>query len=192
MRKAITRFPTMSSNIFQLWKKNGDRVPFGARRDSWSANTHVLVEEVVLRRWPYGTAYGDVFRNGVRQQPLDPDVKRSSKGIPEISCAGCYQWIFVDLPGCLRGKPAFKTKSVRVLSAGDKIGFGIHRAATIDDVLRRDPSWVKWALQNVRYFAIDPLLFDTFNPPDPDSEIGEDFRAINEDRVRADRERSAP
>src|SRR5262245_18279714 len=133
------------SNIFELWRRNGELLPFGARRASWAETTHVLVEEIKIRRWPYGEAFGWVYVRGEKQPPLDAKAPLSRSRVPDISCAGSYHWSFVTLPGCPIGDPVVskrqKQKKVRVLAARDIIGFGNHRSDTIEQVLRIDPGW---------------------------------------------------
>ena len=180
----------MSHNIFELWRNNGELLPFGARRDSWAATTHVLVESIKIRRWPYGEAFGWVYVHGMPQQPLDPKAPVSAPGgVPNISCAGCYQWSYVALDGCPVGEPVplkpkrVRAVKVRVLASGDLIGFGKYRTTSIDDVFRDNPGWVKWALQTVEDFAVVPALLDALNPSDPQTRIGAGLRQINEERI---------
>lgn len=69
-------------NIFQLWEENGQRVPFTVAKSSWSAEKghYLVVEEIRIKKWPYGDAWGQYFWNG---QPGERD---------KIKAAGTYSW----------------------------------------------------------------------------------------------------
>ena len=71
-------------NIFQLWRDNGEQVPFVVVKSTWSAASghFLIVEEVKVKRWPYGDAWGSYHWNG------------SHDGGPreKISAAGTYNW----------------------------------------------------------------------------------------------------
>jgi hypothetical protein len=86
-------------NIMQIWKSIGQECPFAVRRAHWSDRTYAVVDEVIIGKWPYGFAYGHTYVQGVRQAPRFASKMRSSTGAPEISCAGCYQWYLVEMPG---------------------------------------------------------------------------------------------
>lgn len=47
-------------NIFQLWRENGEAVPFKVAKSTWSADAghFLIVERVEVTKWPYGTAWG--------------------------------------------------------------------------------------------------------------------------------------
>lgn len=47
-------------NLFQLWKLNGECLPFKARKETWrvSPSHYMLVEKVEIAKWPYGKAWG--------------------------------------------------------------------------------------------------------------------------------------
>jgi len=47
-------------NIFELWKENGEKLPFRIRRDNWlMPDVFILVEKVEIKKWPYGIAHGE-------------------------------------------------------------------------------------------------------------------------------------
>jgi hypothetical protein len=72
-------------NIFDLWKQNGEHLPFKVKRNSWSPGRAVEVVEITdvkkTKTGLYGKAWtvDDWYSRGFRK---------------EISCAGCYQWEF--------------------------------------------------------------------------------------------------
>lgn len=74
-----------NKNIFELWRENGEKLPFKAVIDSWSeAKGHyALIEKIEIKKWPYGNAYGQYFFNG----------KPGEKGY--IRNAGTYRWKLV-------------------------------------------------------------------------------------------------
>jgi hypothetical protein len=69
-------------NIFQIWKENGEKLPFKVIRNSWneSAGHFLIVEKVIVKKWPYGDAYGQYFYHR----------KPGEKG--KIDSAGTYAW----------------------------------------------------------------------------------------------------
>jgi hypothetical protein len=80
-------------NILEIWKANGQAVPFAVRRDGWAGKYYVIVESVTIRRWPYGEATGYPVVNG---EPNDHFVYdqawRERRVIPN---AGSNQWSLV-------------------------------------------------------------------------------------------------
>lgn len=69
-------------NLFQLWKENNEQLPFKAILNSWSeeAGHYALIEKIEIKKWPYGTAYGQYFFHG------------NPGKIGKIDNAGCYRW----------------------------------------------------------------------------------------------------
>lgn len=77
------------SNVFELWRDNGERLPFRVRRWSWNKATYAVVESVVIKIWPYGVADGYL----VIMNHLGKGKVVRCKAV--LACAGCYQWEFV-------------------------------------------------------------------------------------------------
>lgn len=73
---------TSLENVFQIWRKLGEALPFRVRRSGWHPSTYFLVRRVEIRRYPYGKAFGDLYLRGVL-----------SKTDIELSCASCYEWV---------------------------------------------------------------------------------------------------
>jgi hypothetical protein len=73
-------------NIFQIWRENGEKLPFKARIDSWSESLghFALIEKIEIGKWPYGEAHGQYFFHGV------PGEKS------EIRNAGTYRWTLIE------------------------------------------------------------------------------------------------
>jgi hypothetical protein len=77
-----TQLATDWKNIFQLWRENGEHLPFTIGKSTWSAEAghFLVVEKVEIKKWPYGSAWGRYHWNGVP----GPSEK--------ISAAGTYNW----------------------------------------------------------------------------------------------------
>lgn len=84
----------MAQNIFQIWAANGKKTPFAVRRDNWDSQFFTVVEKVVVRKMPYGTAYGYPTEDGVFNSHYEYDEKWREERI--IPSAGCYQWELAD------------------------------------------------------------------------------------------------
>ncbi len=70
-----------NKNIFQLWRENGEKLPFKAIIDSWDESKHyALIEKIQIKEWPYGNASGQYFFHG----------KPGERG--QIRNAGTYRW----------------------------------------------------------------------------------------------------
>ena len=84
----------MSKNIFEIWDENGRKLPFAVRRDNWGPEYCAVVEEIEIKKWPYGIARGYSTRNGYRNNHFSYDSKwRKDRQIPN---AGSYQWTLVE------------------------------------------------------------------------------------------------
>lgn len=76
--------PECNKNIFQLWKENGELLPFKVIRWTWNpAVSAYLVEQVDIGKWPYGKAWGRFVHNGVPGK------------LEKMPNAGSYQWKIV-------------------------------------------------------------------------------------------------
>lgn len=47
-----------------------------------------------------------------------------------------------------------------ILGMRDELPFGKHRGSAVEDVLERDPGWLRWALENVRGFIVTDEVED--------------------------------
>jgi len=47
-------------NIFQLWRENGETLPFKVAKSTWSAEVghYLVVERIEIKSSPYGAAWG--------------------------------------------------------------------------------------------------------------------------------------
>ena len=74
-------------NIFQLWKENGEQVPFAVAKGTWSAEAghYLIVEKIEIKKWPFGSAWGHYHWNGLPPGPRE-----------KVKAAGTYNWKRVD------------------------------------------------------------------------------------------------
>lgn len=79
--------PECNSNVFQLWKDGGEKLPFKVIRWTWSHTSYFIVEEVQIGKWPYGKAWGRFVRDGVHGE------------LQQIDNAGSYHWKAVEQEG---------------------------------------------------------------------------------------------
>ncbi len=67
-------------------------MPFRIKRRNWTMpDVFILVEDIVINKWPYGRAYGKSMNINEKGEEVVSDFQHHCKnGI--IGCAGCYQW----------------------------------------------------------------------------------------------------
>jgi hypothetical protein len=83
----------VSDNLTGLWRDNGKRVPFAARRNTW--RDFLVIVTSVEPRYPsdrYAKVRGHLVALGSKP------VERGQDSEHEINCAGCYQWHAVPMP----------------------------------------------------------------------------------------------
>lgn len=72
-------------NLFELWDLNGRRLPFRACKETWDpTSSHVEVEEIEVKKWPCGNAWGRFVRAGKKGE------------LAKIANSGTYTWFKVD------------------------------------------------------------------------------------------------
>ena len=105
----------MGKNVFEIWDENGRKLPFSVRRDTWGPEYCAVVEEIEIRKWPYGIARGYSARNGCRNTHFSYDSKwRQDRQIPN---AGSYQWTLAQVGGSLSSLGAqLRNHSLRGIS----------------------------------------------------------------------------
>ena len=120
--------------------------------------------EKVNPRGKYGKAYGKCFVNGepddsYRQQYY-PNIKDE-----EIPCAGCGEWVLIDVPGV----PLDDIFPIH--KAEDIIDFGKYKGKSYGEIYKIDSQYLHWLETSDRNFKID---FDTLEQlyPDVDKEVG--------------------
>ncbi|RUU95486.1 hypothetical protein EOB36_32390 [Mesorhizobium sp. M6A.T.Cr.TU.017.01.1.1] len=76
--------PECDKNVFEIWKEQGERLPFTVIRWTWPSNRTFVVDRIEIGKWPYGKAWGRPIWKGVAgEQEM-------------LSCAGSYQWKVVE------------------------------------------------------------------------------------------------
>lgn len=148
-------------NIFNIYYNIGRRTPFLVKRcESGLARSSseerridpnrdrtFLVEKVRLRG-QYGKAYGKCFVNGMPddtyRKECYPDIKDE-----EIPCAGCGEWVLIDVPGISLDEifPIHK--------ADEKLVFGKYKGKTFGEVYQADYKYLYWLESSDRFFKID-------------------------------------
>lgn len=164
-------------NIFNIYNKIGKRTPFlvkrcelGLERSSSeerridpNQDRTFLVEKVKLYG-KYGKAYGKCFFNGkpndTYRQEYYPDIKDE-----EIPCAGCGEWVLIDVPG------TSLDELFPIHKANDILMFGKYKGKSFGEVYVIDSQYLHWLEKTDRLFRIDfnelkQLFPDTEKPRD--------------------------
>lgn len=150
-----------NDNIFNIYYNIGKRTPFLVKRCgvrfAYFANEERRIDpnqdrtflvEKVEPRGRYGKAYGKCFVNGkpddTYRQECYPDIKDE-----EIPCAGCGEWVLIDVPGISLDEifPIHK--------ANDILMFGKYKGKTIGDVYKIDNKYLYWLETTDRFLKID-------------------------------------
>ena len=104
--------------------------------------------ETVKPRGKYGKAYGKCFVNGKPddsyRQECYPDIKDE-----EIPCAGCGEWVLIDVPGVSLDEifPIHKAEEV--------LQFGKYKGKSLGDIYTTDYQYLYWLETTDRFFKID-------------------------------------
>jgi uncharacterized protein (DUF3820 family) len=164
-------------NIFKIYYNIGKRTPFlvkrcerGLARSSSEERMYdpnrdrTFLVETVKPRGNYGKAYGKCFVDGI---PNDSYRKECYPEITdeEIPCAGCGEWILLDVPG-VNMDEIFPKRSADFI-----IEFGKHKGKTIREIYATDPQYIYWLMGQDHYFRVDfhSLLNIPLDHPDIDS-----------------------
>ena len=166
----------MYGNIFEIWRKNKEKVPFAVRKTSWSdPSIYVIVVKVIPDNNGYGKAYGYPTTNGAPNEYFEYDNKwRKDKQIP---VAGCYVWeevenVEIREDECQQvmnlkkvhkeaeykptKKSSIKVKGMYELET--VVTFGKYKGKTIAEVLEVDPGYLKWAVTTIDGFVLDKAV----------------------------------
>jgi hypothetical protein len=149
-------------NLFQIWKNNEEILPFAAWLDSWSRDRYTIVEEIKIRRYPYGIARGYPTVNGEPSNIYDcyPDWK-SDRIIP---LSGVYRWEHVNvklvngiyIKDRLLKKKVRLSKMTQLYDESTVIQFGKYKGSTIKQIVEMDTSYFRWLVFNVSSVVINP------------------------------------
>lgn len=129
-------------NIFNIYYNIGKRTPFlvkrcelGLARSSSEERRidpnrdRTFLVETVKPRGKYGKAYGKCFVNGKPddsyRQECYPDIKDE-----EIPCAGCGEWVLIDVPG------VSLDEIFPIHKAEDVFGIAVMSLVTVDEHLQ--------------------------------------------------------
>ena len=148
-------------NIFNIYYNIGKRTPFlvkrcelGLARSSSEERRidpnrdRTFLVETVKPRGKYGKAYGKCFVNGKPddsyRQECYPDIKDE-----EIPCAGCGEWVLIDVPGVSLDEifPIHKAEEV--------LQFGKYKGKSLGDIYTTDYQYLYWLETTDRFFKID-------------------------------------
>ena len=148
-------------NIFSIYYNIGKRTPFlvkrcelGLARSSSEERRidpnqdRTFLVETVKPRGKYGKAYGKCFVNGkpddTYRQECYPNIK--DEGIP---CAGCGEWVLIDVPGVSLDEifPIHKADEILV--------FGKYKGKTFGDIYKIDYQYLHWLEKTDRLFKVD-------------------------------------
>ena len=146
-------------NIFNIYYNIGKRVPFQVKRSHvglkgwrdkdyrYSKEGKTFMVERVEPRGKYGEAYGYCLIDNVRNDEYMHEVYPDNKG--EIPCAGCGEWVLVDVPG------DDMDEVFPVHKADEVIPFGQYKGKTYAEIYKEDPKYIFWLLESDPYYKID-------------------------------------
>lgn len=148
-------------NIFNIYYNIGKRTPFlvkrcelGLARSSSEERRidpnqdRTFLVEIVKPRGKYGKAYGKCFVDG------KPDDSYRQKGYPdikdeEIPCAGCGEWVLIDVPG------VSLDEIFPIHKANDILLFGKYKGKSFGEIYKIDNQYLHWLEKTDRFFRID-------------------------------------
>ena len=152
-------------NVFNIYFNIGKRVPFQVKRSPIGLKGSLdidyrysqedrtfMVEKVVMKNNKYGTAYGYLMMDGVRD---DNNWYMDNYEKGTVPCAGCGEWVLIDIPGV-------DIDEVFPMHGPDYVfPFGKYKGQTMLDVFRKDPGYLKWLSQD-KWFRIDFKALEDF------------------------------
>lgn len=168
-------------NIFNIYYNIGKRTPFlvkrcelGLARSSSEVRRidpnidRTFLVETLKPRGKYGKAYGKCFVDGkpndTYRQECYPEIKDE-----EIPCAGCGEWVLIDVPG------ASLDELFPIHKANDILMFGKYKGKSFAEIYKIDSQYLHWLEITDRLFKID---FDELKQlyPDTESSINKSIR----------------
>ena len=165
-------------NIFSIYYNIGKRTPFlvkrcelGLARSSSEERRidpnqdRTFLVETVKPRGKYGKAYGKCFVNGkpddTYRQECYPNIKDE-----EIPCAGCGEWVLIDVPG------VSLDEIFPIHKADEILMFGKYKGKTYGDIYKIDYQYLHWLEKTDRLFKVN---FEELKQLYPDVEKQEDI-----------------
>ena len=148
-------------NIFNIYYNIGKRIPFlvkrfelGLERSSSEERRidlnqdRIFLVEIVKPRGRYGKAYGKCFVNGkpdnTYRQECYPNIKDE-----EIPCAGCGEWVLIDVPG------VSLDEIFPIHKANEILMFGKYKGKSFGEIYKADYQYLHWLETTDRFFKID-------------------------------------
>ena len=150
-----------NDNIFNIYYNIGKRTPFLVKRCELGLarasseerridpnQDRTFLVETVKPRGKYGKAYGKCFVDGkpddTYRQECYPDIKDE-----EIPCAGCGEWVLIDVPGVSLDEifPIHKAKDILM--------FGKYKGKSFGEIYKLDYQYLHWLETTDRFFKID-------------------------------------
>ena len=148
-------------NIFDIYYRIGKRVPFQVKRSPsglkgaldkqyrYNKEGKTFMVERVVPKGKYGEAFGYCLFNNIRDDDYMKTVYGDIKSIP---CAGCGEWVLIDIPGVDLNE-VFPIHSPAYI-----FSFGLYRGKTLAHVYKNDPHYICWLIDNDPYFRVDLTL----------------------------------
>lgn len=169
-------------NIFNIYYNIGKRTPFlvkrcelGLARSSSEMRRidpnrdRTFLVESVKPRGKYGKAYGKCFVDGKPddsyRQECYPNIKDE-----EIPCAGCGEWVLIDVPG------ASLNNIFPIHKADEILMFGKYKGKSFSDIYKGNSQYLHWLETTDRFFKID---FEELKRLHPNVEMASD-KSISE------------
>ena len=156
---ALKRFNLVERSLPEMWDALGRVTPIEARTYEQGESVSVLVTQVCK-----GVAYGYPLRNGVRDRSKwYTQTDTTAVRIPE---GGAKIWMLVDMPFDDVDKAIFRAD----LASGNVVEermpapvgeafneeavvtFGKYKGYTVGQLMKKDPSYLDWALENINSF----------------------------------------
>lgn len=180
-------------NVFNIYYNIGKRLPFqvkrsplglkGSRDEDYRYSQEgrtFMVEKIKMTSKKYGVAYGYCMIDGKRDDDNEY-MKLHEKGT--VPCAGCGEWVLIDIPGV-------DMNEVFPLHTSDFVlPFGKYKGKSLGEIYKEDPKYVYWLSESDRYFRIDFCSILGLDPEDKQldeklkAEIDSIFPKTNVDSV---------
>lgn len=168
-KELLARFNTVERTLAGIWEAVGGVCPFEVRRYDQGEDASVLVTRICK-----GVAYGFPLKKGLRER--NEWYRPEDAGSVRIPEGGTAIWTLVDMPYDDMGKILFRldlngTIDVKADTAKKAyaavteetdsqavITFGKYRGKTVAEVLKKDPGYISWALENIPAFREQVLV----------------------------------
>ena len=175
-------------NIFNIYYNIGRITPFQVKRcerglvrslpqNRYLPTGRTFIVERVEPKGKYGKAYGYCLVDGVRSDEYlkgyNPDYKIDD--IAEIPCAGCGEWVLLDVPGHAMSD-IFPTHQ-----AEETLPFGKYKGKTYAEIYSQDPKYIYWLMESDPYFKVDILGIIGKSPTSDDEKnkmLNEEYKRV--------------